>query len=104
MSNKFKVNDEILIISGKDKGKIGIIKKVFLNKNKVIINGLNMVYKHKKSIPSKNIIGGIIKKESCIHISNISHFCIKTNKRSRIGFCFIKGKKFRYLKLNKIII
>ncbi len=104
MSKKFKLNDEVLIISGKDKGKIGFIKKIYKKIDRVIINGLKMVYKHKKSIPSNNVIGGIIKKESKIHISNISHFCSKRNKRSKIGFRYIKNKKFRYLKLNNILI
>ncbi len=103
MSNKFKVNDEVIIISGKNKGKRGIIKKIYLKKKKVIVNGLNIVFKHQKSIPSRNIIGGIIKKESCIDISNISHFCYKTNKLSKVGFNTINKKKVRYLKLNKNI-
>ncbi len=104
MFKKFRLNDEVLVISGKDKGKIGFIKKILKKKNKVIINGINMVYKHKKSIPSNNIIGGIIKKESNIDISNISHFCSKNNKRSKVGFCMVKNKKFRYLKINNILI
>ncbi len=104
MSNKFRINDEIIIISGKDKGKKGIIKKFLFNKNKVIIDGLNMVYKHQKSIPSKNILGGIIKKESYINISNISHFCVKSNKKSKIGFSVVNKKKIRYLKLSKLKI
>ncbi len=102
MANKFRVNDKVIIISGKDKGKIGIIKKIFNKNNKVIIDGLNIFYKHQKSIPSNNILGGIIKKEACIDISNISHFCNKYNKISKIGFTFDNNKKVRYLKFNNL--
>ncbi len=101
MSSKFRLNDEVIIISGKDKGKKGTIKKIF--KNKVIIDGINLVIKHQKSIPSKNIIGGKIYKESFISISNISHFCKNSNKNSKIGFKFINNKKVRYFKCSKII-
>ncbi len=101
MSAKFRLNDEVIIISGKDKGKKGIIKKIF--KNKVIIDGVNLVIKHQKSIPSKNIVGGKVYKESFINISNISHFCKNSNKSSKIGFKFINKKKVRYFKCSKII-
>ncbi len=101
MSAKFRLNDEVIIISGKDKGKKGIIKKIF--KNKVIIDGVNLVIKHQKSIPSKNIVGGKVYKESFINISNISHFCKNSNKISKIGFKFINKKKVRYFKCSKII-
>ncbi len=104
MSSKFRINDKVIIITGKDKGKIGIIKKFLNNKKKVILDGLNLVYKHQKSIPSKNILGGIIKKESFLDISNISHFCDENNKLSKIGFIFKFNKKLRYLKLNKLKI
>ncbi len=102
MANKYKVNDKVIIISGKDKGKTGIIKKILHKRKKVIIDGLNVVYKHQKSIPSNNIIGGIIKKESFIDISNISHICNQNNKISKIGFMYKNNKKIRYLKLNKL--
>ncbi len=102
MSSKFRLNDEVIIISGKDKGKKGIISKII--KNKIIINGRNMSIKHQKSVPSKNILGGKIYKESFIDISNVSHFCKNSNKISKIGFKFVDGKKVRYLKCSKIII
>ncbi len=101
MSSRFRVNDEVIIITGKDRGKKGIIKKIKFNK--VIISGLNLVFKHQKSIPNRNIIGGIFRKESLINISNISHFCNK-NIISKVGFKFNKNKKVRYLKRNKMIL
>ncbi len=101
MSCKFRVNDRIIVISGKDKGKKGIIKKII--GNKVLVDGINLVLKHQKSIPSKNILGGKIYKESYISISNISHFCKNSNKKSKVGFKFVNNKKVRYLKYSKLI-
>ncbi len=97
MSNKFRINDKVIIICGKDKGKRGIIKKIFVKKKKVIVNGINLVYKNKKSN-----LGGIVKIESCIDISNISHFCYNSFKKLKLGFKYKNGKKFRFFKIKKL--
>ncbi len=105
MSFKFCVNDKVIVISGNCKGKIGLIKKIKFNK--VIINNINLVYKNIKSNPINNIVGKIIKKESWINISNISHFVIINNKIifSKVGFKYLKNnKKVRYLKYNNLLI
>lgn len=106
MSFRFCINDEVVIINGKDKGKKGIIKNISKKNNKVIVENINLVFKHQKSIPNNNIIGGIFKKESWIHISNISHFCFVSDKikLSKIGFKYINKKKIRYLKYNNYIL
>lgn len=101
MSYKFRVNDEVVVISGRNKGKKGVIKKIV--GNKILVDGINLVLKHQKPIPSRNILGGKIYKESFISISNVSHFCKNSNKKSKIGFKFINNKKVRYLKYNKLI-
>lgn len=103
MSAKIKKKDEIIVISGKDKGKKGIVKKI-LPKGKVIVKGINMVKKHQKPIPSVNKPGGIVEQESSIHISNIAIFNKETGKSDRIGFKFNDGKKIRFLKSTKKII
>ncbi len=106
MSCKFRVNDEVIVISGKDKGKKGIIKKIKFNK--VIINNINLIYKNIKSNVINNIIGKIIKRESWINISNISHFFLDKNNKiifSKVGFKYLKNKKkVRYLKYNNLLI
>ncbi len=101
MSCKFRVNDEVIIITGKDKGKRGTIIKIV--NNKVLIKDLNLVLKHQKSIPSRNILGGKMYKESFINISNISHFCKVSNKKTKIGFKIVDNKKVRYFKCSKLI-
>ncbi len=102
MASKFRINDNVIIIAGKDKGCVGILKKIC--KNKVLVSGVNIKHKHQKSVPSNNIIGGILKKECYIDISNISYFSYIINKKSKVGFKYINKKKVRYLKINNLII
>ena len=98
MANKFKKNDKVKVITGKDKGKVSEIVNFIPKSNKVILNGVNLVKRHTK--PSKlNPEGGIVQKEMPIHISNIMHIDPKTNSAVKIGFKFLEdGKKVRYLK------
>ncbi|WP_343192096.1 50S ribosomal protein L24 [Buchnera aphidicola (Formosaphis micheliae)] len=100
MGAKIRSNDTVIVLTGKDKGKTGVVKKV-LSSNKVIISGINLVKKHQKSNPSQNQIGGIISKELGIHVSNVAIFNSATNKADRIGFRFEDGKKVRFFKSNK---
>ncbi|XBC38115.1 MAG: 50S ribosomal protein L24 [Buchnera aphidicola (Floraphis choui)] len=103
MAAKIKKNDKVVVITGKEKGKIGVVKKVFSNK-RVIIEGINLVKKHRKSVPDQNITGGIEKKEASIHISNIAIFNPDTKKPDRVGFKIENDKKVRFLKSNNIFI
>ncbi|CAL4324688.1 50S ribosomal protein L24 [Buchnera aphidicola (Thelaxes suberi)] len=103
MASKIRKNDKVVVLTGKDKGKIGKVLSV-LNNNKVVIEGINIVYKHKKSVPEKNQTGGIIQIESPIDISNIALFNDTINKADRVGFKFINGKKVRFFKSNNAII
>lgn len=98
MANKFKKNDKVKVITGKDKGKVSEIINFIPKSNKVILNGVNLVKRHTK--PNKlNPEGGIVQKEMPIHISNIMHIDPKTNSAVKIGFKFLEdGKKVRYLK------
>lgn len=97
MSNKIKKGDSVFILVGKDKGKTGKVLKVFPQKNRALVEGVNMVKKHSK--PSSNNKGGIESIEMPIHISNLSYLDIKTNKGSRVGFKYLEdGKKIRFLK------
>ncbi|HET9678722.1 MAG: 50S ribosomal protein L24 [Buchnera aphidicola (Tetraneura akinire)] len=103
MASKIRKNDKVIILSGKEKGKKGTVVNI-LNRNKVIIKGVNLVSKHQKSVPSRNLTGGIIKKESPISISNVAILNLKTGKPDKIGFKFEKGKKIRFFKSNMEIL
>ncbi|MFI4853134.1 MAG: 50S ribosomal protein L24 [Candidatus Makana argininalis] len=103
MSLKIIKNDTVIVITGKYKGKIGIVKKIY-SKNKVIVNNINLVTKHKKPNKSNNNKGEIIKQESSIHISNIAILNKKYNTADKIKFIFKNKKKIRIFKSNKLII
>ena len=102
MNNKIKLKkgDEVIILAGKDKGKIGKIIKVKPLNNKAIVAGINKVKKHKK--PDDSQAGGIVEKEMPIHISNLSYYDSAMKKGIKIGFKFSdKNKKIRFNKQNQ---
>lgn len=98
---KLRKNDEVIIITGKEKGKTGFITRIDSKNNRVFIKDINMVTKHRK--PSQqNTEGSIEQKESSIHISNVS-LKSKSSKKgapiaSKIGYKFSKDKKIRFEK------
>jgi len=105
--NKIKCGDKVVVISGKEKGKIGFVKEIIikLHRNKLdvnkllIVEGINMVKKHIKSDPKLKKSGYIISKESPIHISNIAILNISSNKPDKIGVkTFKDGSKLRFFK------
>jgi len=100
---KILKNDQILVISGKDKGKTGTVEKAFPKKKKLIITGANIRKKHLK--PSKkNPQGGIVEFPAPTDISNVKLICPKCGKPTRIGFETIKDTKERKCKRCKEII
>jgi large subunit ribosomal protein L24 len=91
-------NDMVKILSGKYSGKTGKVLKVFPDENRLIVEGVNIIKKHTK--PSqKNPQGGIIEKESSIHVSNVMVIDPKTNEPTRVGYKFLEdGTKVRISK------
>lgn len=87
----FKVGDKVVVIAGANKGKEGKIKKVLRAENKVIVEGVNIIKKHKKA--SQNETGGILELEGPIHVSNVMMLDPKTKKRTRIGIIVDKDSK-----------
>ncbi len=101
---RLRVNDEVIITSGKDKGKRGKILK-FFSEDKVVVSGINLVKKHEKPNPQAGVPGGIVEKEAPIHISNTSIFNFSIGKADRVGFRFLEnGNKVRYYKSNSEVI
>ncbi len=97
---KIKVNDSVIVLAGKDKGKTGVVNAVLEN-DRVLVEGVNMVKKHQKPNPAANQPGGIISKSMPLHISNIALVNTVTGKADRIGFKTLEdGKKVRYFKSN----
>ena len=90
---KLKKGDEVIVLTGKDKGKTGKILKMLPKQMKAIVSEINRVKKNQK--PDNNQPGGITEKEMPIHISNISFFDSSSNKGVKIGFKFSDNKKIR---------
>lgn len=100
---KIKSNDEVIVISGKDKGKRGTVSRL-VGENKVIVSGINIIKRHTKPNPNAGISGGIVEKEAAMDISNVAIFNPETNKADRVGFLVEDGQKKRvYKSTNKVI-
>jgi len=95
---RIKQGDDVIVITGKDKGKSGRVSKILTNE-KVLVEGINRVKKTQKANPNTGVQGGIIEKDMPINISNIGLYNPATKKADRVGFRFLEdGKKVRYFK------
>ncbi|MEK7258593.1 MAG: 50S ribosomal protein L24 [Pseudomonadota bacterium] len=94
---KIKCNDEVIVTTGKDKGKRGTVSRL-VGDDKVVVAGVNMVKRHTKPNPNAGQPGGIIEKEAAISISNIAIFNPESSKADRVGFKVENGKKTRVFK------
>ena len=96
--NKIRKGDEVILNTGKDKGKRGTVLRV-LSDGQLLVEGVNKVKKHAKPNPMKGINGGIIDKEMPIDISNVALFNPATQKGERVGFKTLEdGRKVRVFK------
>ena len=100
---KIKTGDEVIVTTGKDKGKVA--KVLRLLGDRVIVEGVNLVKKHMKANPNKNIEGGIVSKEASIHPSNVAIYSPQTKKADKVGVKVTdKGESVRFFKSNKELI
>lgn len=98
--SKILKGDQVIINTGKDKGKRGVVSRVLEN-GLVIVEGINLAKKHEKPNPMKGISGGIVAKEMPIQASNIALFNAATEKADRVGYKVLKdGRKIRVYKSN----
>ena len=97
---RIKKGDEVVVISGRDKGKRGtVLRRV--DDEHYVVEGVNRVKKHQRPNPMKGLTGGIVDKDMPIHISNIALFNPATQKGDRVGFKLLDdGRKVRILKTN----
>jgi len=105
---QIRKGDTVVVISGKDKGKVGTVLRAIPKANKVVVEGVNVVKRHQKPNPMRGIEGGIITKEMPLDISNIAILNPETNKADRVGIKLIenegKVKRVRFFKSNGSII
>jgi large subunit ribosomal protein L24 len=97
MAAKIKKGDKVVVLTGKDRGKTGEVLKVLVAEKRALVQGINLVKRHTK--PSAAGEGGIVSRESSIHLSNLALSDPKTGKPTRVGFQMLKdGKKVRVAK------
>jgi large subunit ribosomal protein L24 len=95
---KLHKGDEIIVRTGKDKGKRGTILRVFPD-DRVLVEGVNVVKRHMRPNPQRGVAGGIVEQERPIHRSNIAIYNPATSKGDRVGYRYLEdGKKVRYFK------
>jgi large subunit ribosomal protein L24 len=97
---KIKKGDNVIVITGRDKGKRGDVAKI-VSDTHVLVNGVNQVKKHAKPNPMKNQPGGIVTKEMPIDVSNVAIYNPVTKKADRVGMRLLDdGRKVRFFKSN----
>lgn len=103
MAMKIKKGDQVIVLTGRDKGKTGEVIKAMPTENAVVVSGINLVKRHTK--PSQESAGGIISKEKPINVSNVALMDPKSGKATRIGFKVEKdGSKVRVAKKSGEVI
>ena len=97
---KIKRDDEVVVVTGRDKGKRGKVTRV-LSVDRLLVTGVQIIKKHQKPNPQAGIAGGIIEKEAPIEASNVAIFNPATQKADRVGFKVLDdGRKIRVFKSN----
>ena len=99
---KIKKGDQVIVTTGRDKGKQGEVLRAMPKTNKVVVQGVNMVKRHTR--PSQTNAGGIISKEAPIDVSNVALIDPETGKPTRVGFKVVDGEKVRVAKKSGKVI
>lgn len=98
--NKIRKGDEVVVTTGRDKGRRGTVVKML--GDRVVVEGINMVKRHTKPNPQRNVQGGIVEKETSIDLSNVALWNPVTKKGDRVGIrTLADGRKVRFFKSNK---
>lgn len=102
--NKIRKGDQVQVITGKDKGKRGVVLRVRADE-RVVVEGVNIIKRHTKPNPNLGTAGGIVEKEAPLHLSNIAIFNPVTSKPDRVGFKTLEdGRKVRVFKSTKEVV
>jgi large subunit ribosomal protein L24 len=101
---RIRKGDEVIVIAGKDKSRRGNVIRM-IGDDRVLVEGINMIKRHTKPNPNRNVAGGIVEREAPIHISNVMLFNPSTHKGDRVGFRTLDdGRKVRYFKSNSEVV
>jgi large subunit ribosomal protein L24 len=102
---RIKKGDDVIVISGKDKGRRGTVLNVIDEDGRVLVEGINVVKKHQKPNPNAGVQGGIIEQEHSLHVSNVMLFNPATGKGDRVGVKTLEdGRKVRFFKSNNEVV
>ena len=103
MGAKIRKGDRVIVTTGRDRGKKGEVLKVFPGENRALVNGVNVVKRHQRQ--SAKVQGGIVNKESPVHLSNLAHVDPKSGGATRIGWKVLgDGRKVRFAKKSGEVI
>jgi len=100
---KIKKNDEVVVITGRDKGKRGTVLQVMTD-GRLLVSGINVVKKHQRPNPTLGQPGGIVQREAPIQASNVAIWNDESARADRVGFRVDEGKKVRYFKSTSKVI
>jgi large subunit ribosomal protein L24 len=101
--SQIKKGDRVIVIAGRDKGKKGEVLKIFPKEERALVQGVHVVKRHQRQTQTQQ--GGIVNKESPIHLSNLAHVDPKSGKATRVGFKLLNdGRKVRFAKKSGEVI
>ena len=90
-------NDTVVVTAGKDNGKRGRVLKVLPVRNRLVVEGVNIIKRHTRPNPQKNIKGGVVEREASLHASNVQLVCPECSARTRVGHRILNdGRKVRF--------
>ena len=96
LQTPIRKNDTVAVNTGKDSGKRGRVLKVIPGRNRVIVEGVNMIKRHTRPNPAKNIKGGVVQREASLHASNVQLVCPECGAQTRVGHKVLDdGRKVR---------
>ena len=85
LATPIRKNDNVVVTTGKDRGKRGRVVRIVSDKNRLVVEGVNMMKRHTKANPQKNIKGGLVEREAPLHASNVQLVCPECGKPTLIG-------------------
>ena len=102
--NKIRKGDEVVVITGREKGRRGTVIKVLPNE-RVLVENVNMVKRHTRPNPQRNVQGGIVEKEAALHLSNVQLWNPVAKKGDRVGIRTLgDGRRVRFFKSNDEVV
>ena len=103
--NKIRKGDEVVVLTGRNVGKRGVVLRVLKDLDKVVVENINMAKRHTRGNPMQGTPGGIVEKEMPMDISNVAIWNPVTSKPDRVGYKVLEdGRKVRYFKSNKEVV